>query len=81
MSSEGVNSLEKNADAHRVGCSFSEHHTGLEVRYKVPKAGRVCVVALETACHSVMGCICSFVVTMASLLAAIKWTQKTLALK
>lgn len=31
MSSEGVNSLEKNADAHRVGCSFSEHHTGLEV--------------------------------------------------
>lgn len=49
--------------------------------YKGPKAARVCVVALETGCHSVMGCICSFVVTTASLLAAIEWTQKTLAQK
>lgn len=49
--------------------------------YKVPKAAGVCVVALETGCHSVMGCICSFVVTTARLLAAIKWTQKTLAQK
>lgn len=44
--------------------------------HKEPTADRVCVVALETGCHSVMGCICSFTVTTASLLAANKQAQK-----
>lgn len=49
--------------------------------HKEPTAARVCVVALETGCHSVMGCICSFAVIMASLLATNKQAQKTLAEK
>lgn len=46
--------------------------------HKESTAARVCVVALETGCHSIMGSICSFVVTMASLLAAIKKAPKNL---
>lgn len=70
LSSGRINRFQKNADVHEVGCNFSKLRTGIEF-YAEPEemAGAVCVVALETGRHSVMGCICSFTVTSASLLA------------
>jgi len=66
MSSEGVNRLEKSADAHKVGCSFLKLHTGLEVIQSAKGGQSLC------GCHSVMGCICSFAgATTAIILAAI----------
>lgn len=79
MSSEGVNRLEKMLML--TVSSGSQSFTQDWKLHKEPTAARVRVVVLETGCHSVMGCICSFAVIMASLLAANEQAQKTLAEK